>query len=135
MELELSGRVVLIVGGSSGIGAAAARVLGREGAKLALVARRQRELEEIQTELTANGVEVLCMAGDAGSAGFIDEAVQQTVSHFGGLHRLAVVAGPVGARAAARTRRPRLGVVFPAEPDAGSSQLPRSASCTARNTR
>ena len=40
MELDLRDRVVLIVGGSSGIGAATARVLGREGAKLALVARR-----------------------------------------------------------------------------------------------
>jgi 3-oxoacyl-[acyl-carrier protein] reductase len=99
MELELSGRVVLIVGGSSGIGAAAARVLGREGAKLALVARRRRELEGIRTELTANGVEVLSIAGDAGSSGFMDDAVEQTVSHFGGLHRLAVVAGPMGTRA------------------------------------
>ena len=98
MELDLSGRVVLIVGGSSGIGAATARVLGREGAKLALVARRQRELEGIRTELTATGVEVLCIAGDAGNAGFMDDAVAQTVSHFGGLHRLAVVAGPMGTR-------------------------------------
>lgn len=99
MELDLRDRVVLIVGGSGGIGAATSRVLGREGAKLALVARRPRELEAVRAELTASGVEVLSVVGDAGSRGFMDDAVARTVSHFGGLHRLAVVAGPMGRRA------------------------------------
>jgi NAD(P)-dependent dehydrogenase (short-subunit alcohol dehydrogenase family) len=99
MDLDLRGQVVLIVGGSGGIGAATARALCQEGAKLALVARRQQELDSVATELTANGGEVLSLAVDASRAGVMEDAVAQTVSHFGGLHRMAVIAGPMGARA------------------------------------
>lgn len=99
MDLELRGRVALIVGASSGIGAATARLLCGEGAKLALVARRKRELDMLAQELQASGAEVLVLAGDASSQGMLDKAVARTVAYFGGLHRLVVVAGPMGARA------------------------------------
>ncbi|MGF6999361.1 SDR family NAD(P)-dependent oxidoreductase [Paraburkholderia sp. GAS32] len=99
MNLNLRDRVVLIVGGSSGIGAATARVLSREGAKLTLVARRQRELDAIERELMTDGAQVLSITGDASIAGVMDDVVARVVSHFSALHCLAVVAGPMGARA------------------------------------
>jgi 3-oxoacyl-[acyl-carrier protein] reductase len=100
MDLELHGRVVLVVGASSGIGAATARLLCREGAKLALMARRQHELDLMARELRESGAEVIALGGDAGAQGVLDDAVERTVAQFGALHRLVVVAGQMGARAA-----------------------------------
>lgn len=48
---NIAGKVVVITGGSSGLGAEAARHLVREGAKVALGARRMDRLEAVQEEL------------------------------------------------------------------------------------
>ena len=48
---DLTGRTALVTGGNSGIGLAMARALGFAGAKVALVARRERELQEAVTTL------------------------------------------------------------------------------------
>lgn len=51
MDSPLQGRVAVVVGASSGIGAAVARALAREGAHVALAARRKPELLEVQESL------------------------------------------------------------------------------------
>ena len=55
MDLKLRGSVVMIVGATAGIGAATARLLVAEGARLALVARREAELNRVCRELVAAG--------------------------------------------------------------------------------
>ncbi|MGB3682568.1 MAG: SDR family oxidoreductase [Rubrobacteraceae bacterium] len=52
---NLRGRVVVVTGASSGIGAAVARALSREGAHVALAARRKPELLEVQRSLEGGG--------------------------------------------------------------------------------
>jgi NAD(P)-dependent dehydrogenase (short-subunit alcohol dehydrogenase family) len=100
VDLKLRGRVVMIVGATAGIGAATARLLVAEGARLALVARREAELNRVCRELVAAGGDVLALPGDASVGGALDAAVAMAVTHFGMLHGVVVVAGPMGARAA-----------------------------------
>ena len=98
MELGLHGKVVLIVGASSGIGAATARLLHAEGAQVALVARNDLALADLSAQL--GGTEsALPISVDASERGVMDDVVAQTVRHFGALHGLAIIAAPMGARA------------------------------------
>lgn len=57
-------RVVLITGGSRGLGLVLARQLGAEGARLVLVARDADELDRAAVELRARGVMVQPVVGD-----------------------------------------------------------------------
>src|SRR6266850_3147381 len=98
MDLGLRRKVVLIVGASSGIGAATARLLSAEGARVALVARGGSALAELSAQL-GSAESVLPMTADASVSGAMDDAVARTIAHFGALHGLAVIAAPMGARA------------------------------------
>ena len=61
---ELKGRVALITGGSRGLGLQMAEALGEMGAKVAITARKQNELDEARRHLEAEGVEVMTIACD-----------------------------------------------------------------------
>jgi 3-oxoacyl-[acyl-carrier protein] reductase len=98
MDLGLRRKVILIVGASAGIGAATARLLCAEGARVALVARGGAALTELSAQLGSTE-SVLPMTTDASVSGAMDDAVARTVAHFGALHGLAVIAAPMGARA------------------------------------
>jgi len=62
--LELQGKVALVTGGGSGIGAAAARSLAAAGAELVLVDRRPEHMAAIATEIRAAGGKVLALDAD-----------------------------------------------------------------------
>jgi NAD(P)-dependent dehydrogenase (short-subunit alcohol dehydrogenase family) len=61
-----AGKVALVTGGSSGIGLAAARELGRAGAKVALVGRTRERGEAAERALREEGVEALYVQADMG---------------------------------------------------------------------
>ena len=54
--IDLQDRVVLITGGSRGLGLLMAREVGRLGARVVLVARDEAELQRAQQNLTSHGV-------------------------------------------------------------------------------
>jgi len=56
-EIDLSGKVALITGASSGLGARFAKVLAQAGATVALASRRVERLKELRAEIDAEGGE------------------------------------------------------------------------------
>lgn len=61
---DLTGRTSLVTGGNSGIGLAIARAHGLAGARVVLVARRERELEVAARGLRSEGIDARCVAAD-----------------------------------------------------------------------
>ena len=74
MDLGLQGKTALVTGASAGIGRGIATALAREGARLAVVARRRKLLEELQAELGQDLVIVACDLLEDDSAARIADA-------------------------------------------------------------
>jgi len=81
----LSGKVSLITGASSGIGAAAARVFAREGSAVVLTARRGDRLAALVDELRQEGADAECVVADVTRAQDMIDLVQFAVERFGRL--------------------------------------------------
>ncbi len=84
-EGKLTGKVALVTGASSGIGAATALALAHEGAAVALIARRRDRLEALAQSIVAAGGRAEVVALDMAEAGSAEEAVKRTLEAFGGL--------------------------------------------------
>jgi 3-oxoacyl-[acyl-carrier protein] reductase len=84
VDLGLDGKVAIVGGGSDGIGYGIAEVLAREGAKVAIFARREPRLGDAAARLRAEtGADVLAVQGDCGMAADITRVVATVVEHFG----------------------------------------------------
>lgn len=80
MDLNLSGKVALITGGSQGIGLAVARGLAREGVHLVLSARNDQMLQESANSIRADfGVDVLAVAADVTQSADIEKLLSQAI--------------------------------------------------------
>jgi NAD(P)-dependent dehydrogenase (short-subunit alcohol dehydrogenase family) len=81
VDLELTGKVMLITGGTDGLGLALAGRLLAEGASVAVCGRDEDRLTAAEQSLGAAGGDVLAVQADAGIAGditrFFDEAVRR----------------------------------------------------------
>lgn len=91
MGQKLAGKVVIITGASSGIGAATARALAQEGCKLALAARSTDRLEALADEL--GRANTLVVPTDITSGAQVTAMVEQTVARFGRVDVLFANAG------------------------------------------
>ncbi|KLU24102.1 3-oxoacyl-ACP reductase [Caballeronia mineralivorans PML1(12)] len=84
MNLTLEGRTCLVTGASSGIGAGVARLLARQGARVAGIARRAEKLQELAGEIrAAGGTELLAITADLTRADDINRAVHEAVGELG----------------------------------------------------
>jgi NADP-dependent 3-hydroxy acid dehydrogenase YdfG len=92
-DQPLDGAVALVTGASSGIGAATARRLAREGATVALVARRRDRLDRVVDDITGLGGTAVALAADVTVPERADEVVQGTLDRFGRLDVLVNNAG------------------------------------------
>lgn len=81
--MSLSGQVVVITGGSAGIGREIASQLSEQGAKLVLAARSADKLQQFADELSASSREVLAVPADVSDPGDLANLVDQTLARFG----------------------------------------------------
>ena len=90
---DLTGRVALVTGGSSGIGRAIAQALAGAGAKVVLVARRRDELTRAVDELADDGVAAAALACDLADRAELLACAEQAPSLFGAPDILVNAAG------------------------------------------
>ncbi|KAE8717448.1 11-beta-hydroxysteroid dehydrogenase-like 6 [Hibiscus syriacus] len=94
LEENVRGRVILITGASSGVGEHVAYEYARRGARLALVARRQGQLQQVGDVCEMSGSpEAVCIVGDVANIQDCKRFVDATVTHFGQLDHLVTNAG------------------------------------------
>ncbi|MGA5040832.1 SDR family NAD(P)-dependent oxidoreductase [Streptomyces capoamus] len=82
----LHGKSVVITGASSGIGAAAAQLFAREGARLTLAARRKDRLQEVVDKVEAAGGRATAVVADVTRADDMRAVARAAVDAYGGLH-------------------------------------------------
>ena len=90
---RLKDKVVIVTGGNSGVGAAAAKLLAAEGAKVVITARRAAALEAVAKEIEAAGGTVLAVPTDISKPGDAENLVEKTMEKFGKIDVLVNNAG------------------------------------------
>lgn len=80
---DLSGKVAVVTGASSGIGAEAARAYAQAGADVALLARRLDKLKDVAAEIEKSGRRALAVQCDVTQEEAVKKAVDEVISYFG----------------------------------------------------
>lgn len=92
IQMDMTGKTVMITGASRGIGAEAARVFAEAGANVALLARSQDAIAELSGDLGAKAIAIPCNVARFGE---MSSAVETTVAAFGSLDVLINNAGVI----------------------------------------
>lgn len=89
------GEVVLITGGSRGLGYALVEEFARQGARIAICARHEHELQEAYEKLTPQGVELFTAQCDVTKQEQVQAMVEQVTAHYGEIDVLVNDAGVI----------------------------------------
>src|SRR6202041_1869071 len=90
---NITGKVVVITGASSGIGESTAKLLAKQGAKVVLGARRSNRIDAVVQEITASGGKAIGFATDVTKRAEVEALIQKAVASFG---RIDVVVNNAG---------------------------------------
>lgn len=85
MTMELEGRVALVTGGGSGLGAASAKKLAQVGAQVGVLSRTRDEIEKVAREIESAGGQAVALEADISDPQQMQAAVEQLVQRFGRL--------------------------------------------------
>ena len=83
MNQHIQGKVIVITGASSGLGEATARLLGAEGARVVLGARRAGRLQALVAELAQQGHEAIAVGTDVTDRAQVQKLVDTAVQSYG----------------------------------------------------
>jgi NAD(P)-dependent dehydrogenase (short-subunit alcohol dehydrogenase family) len=92
---DLAGQVVLITGGSRGLGLSLAREFAARGCRIAICARDPEELANARRDLQERGAEVLTIECDVADRQAVDRMIARTLSHYGRIDVLVNNAGEI----------------------------------------
>jgi NAD(P)-dependent dehydrogenase (short-subunit alcohol dehydrogenase family) len=90
---QLDGKVAVITGAGTGLGAATAKLLAREGAAITLVGRREEKLKEVASVIDSEGGRSLVVPGDVAQPETALRAAEESIRAFGGIDILINNAG------------------------------------------
>jgi NAD(P)-dependent dehydrogenase (short-subunit alcohol dehydrogenase family) len=90
---QLDGKVAVITGAGTGLGAATATLFAREGAAVTLVGRREEKLQEVAADIDADGGRALVVPGDVAKPETAIRAADESKRAFGGIDILINNAG------------------------------------------
>ena len=99
MEHDFKGKVAIVTGGASGIGAAIARQLAGSGAKVVVADLDEDGARKVAEAIAAEGGVAVGVAADVSSAVEVEAMVETARRHYGGLHLAVNNAGIGGASA------------------------------------
>lgn len=94
-EIDLHGKVVLITGGSRGLGLALAREFAAQGSRLAICARHEHQLEEAKKDLERLGAAVLAIPCDVTDRNQVQGMITSVIRHYGRVDVLVNNAGVI----------------------------------------
>lgn len=80
---RLKGKVAIVTGGNSGVGAATALLFAKEGAKVVISARREAQLIDVANKIKEAGGEVLTVVTDISNTENVKNLITKTVEVFG----------------------------------------------------
>src|SRR5690349_1046858 len=92
---SLRGHVVLITGGSRGLGLSLAREFARRGCRIAICARDAEELAAAKQDLERRGAEVLTVECDVGDQAQVERMTSRVLQHYGRVDVLVNNAGEI----------------------------------------
>ena len=99
-EFDMSGKVAMVTGASSGFGSHFAKLLSARGAKVVVAARRVDRLDSLVEEITSSGGEAVAVPMDVTDPNSIESAFDQGEAAFGTITVVANNAGVADMRSA-----------------------------------
>ena len=90
---DVSGKVVMVTGGSRGLGKAMVMEFAKRGAKLVIASRKLDECQKVAAEVVAQGGEAMALSCHVGQWDSLSDVIDQVVDHFGRIDVLVNNAG------------------------------------------